>query len=35
MAEKEHNDGEYEDGNLGIWQRRNMMKEDISVETWE
>jgi hypothetical protein len=35
MAEKEHDDGEYKDGNLGIWQRRNMMKENNSVETWE
>jgi hypothetical protein len=35
MAEKEHDDGEYMDENLGIWQRRNMMMENNRMETWE
>ncbi len=35
MAEKEHDDGEYYDRSLGIWQRRNMKMENIRIETWE
>ncbi len=33
MAGKEHDDGEYQDLNLGILQRRNMMMENIRIET--
>jgi hypothetical protein len=35
MAEKEHDYEEYMDENLGIWQRRNMIMENIRIETWE
>ncbi len=31
MAEKEHDDGENQDCNLGIWQGRNMMMENIRI----
>ncbi len=35
MTEKEHDDGDYKEGKLGIWQSRNMMMENIRLETWE
>ncbi len=33
MAEKEHDDGEYQDENLGMWQRRDMIMENIGIES--
>jgi hypothetical protein len=32
---KEKNYSEYEDDNLGMKKRRNMMMENIRMETWE
>ncbi len=35
MAEEQHDEGKYFVGNLEIWHRRNMMMENIRIETWE